>query len=67
MTPDVYVRTGDAGIFEKDGQLRIIDRAKDVSKLRTGALFAPKIHREQAEKSSPISARPSPSARARIS
>jgi long-chain acyl-CoA synthetase len=42
MTPDGYVRTGDAGFFEKDGQLRIIDRAKDVSKLRTGALFAPK-------------------------
>jgi long-chain acyl-CoA synthetase len=42
MTADGYVKTGDAGFFEKDGQLRIIDRAKDVGKLRTGALFAPK-------------------------
>lgn len=42
MTPDGYVRTGDAGFFEKDGQLRIIDRAKDVGKLNNGALYAPK-------------------------
>ncbi|MCA0399324.1 MAG: AMP-binding protein [Proteobacteria bacterium] len=42
MTEDGFVRTGDAGFFEKDGQLRIIDRAKDVGKLRDGALFAPK-------------------------
>jgi len=42
MTPDGFVKTGDAGFFEKDGQLRIIDRAKDVGKLRNGALFAPK-------------------------
>jgi long-chain acyl-CoA synthetase len=42
MTPDGFVKTGDAGFFEKDGQLRIIDRAKDVGKLRSGALFAPK-------------------------
>jgi long-chain acyl-CoA synthetase len=42
MTEDGYVKTGDAGFFEKDGQLRIIDRAKDVGRLRSGALFAPK-------------------------
>jgi long-chain acyl-CoA synthetase len=42
MTPDGFVRTGDAGFFEKDGQLRIIDRAKDVGKLNNGALYAPK-------------------------
>ncbi|EBX4816854.1 long-chain fatty acid--CoA ligase, partial [Salmonella enterica subsp. enterica serovar Newport] len=42
MTEDGYVKTGDAGFFEKDGQLRIIDRAKDVGKLNDGALFAPK-------------------------
>ncbi len=42
MTPDGFVKTGDAGFFEKDGQLRIIDRAKDVGRLRSGALFAPK-------------------------
>ncbi len=43
ITPDGFVRTGDAGFFEpKTGHLKIIDRAKDVSKLRSGALFAPK-------------------------
>ena len=42
LTGDGYVKTGDAGFFEADGQLRIIDRAKDVGKLRNGALFAPK-------------------------
>jgi long-chain acyl-CoA synthetase len=42
MTPDGFVKTGDAGFFEKDGQLRIIDRAKDVGKLKNGALYAPK-------------------------
>jgi long-chain acyl-CoA synthetase len=42
MTADGFVKTGDAGFFEKDGQLRIIDRAKDVGKLRNGALYAPK-------------------------
>lgn len=42
VTEDGFVRTGDAGMFDKDGQLRIIDRAKDVGKLRDGRLFAPK-------------------------
>ena len=42
LTPDGFVKTGDAGFFEKDGQLKIIDRAKDVGKLSDGALFAPK-------------------------
>ena len=42
LTPDGFIRTGDAGFFESDGQLKIIDRAKDVGKLRDGALFAPK-------------------------
>jgi long-chain acyl-CoA synthetase len=42
MTTDGFVKTGDAGFFEKDGQLRIIDRAKDVGRLNSGALFAPK-------------------------
>lgn len=42
MTPDGYVKTGDAGFFDTDGQLKIIDRAKDVGKLSNGALFAPK-------------------------
>ncbi|WP_199498831.1 AMP-binding protein [Mesorhizobium denitrificans] len=42
VTADGFVKTGDAGFFEPDGQLRIIDRAKDVGKLNGGALFAPK-------------------------
>jgi long-chain acyl-CoA synthetase len=42
LTEDGYVKTGDAGFFDTDGQLKIIDRAKDVGKLTTGALFAPK-------------------------
>ncbi len=38
-----WVATGDAGFIEKDtGHLRIIDRAKDVGKLSTGEMFAPK-------------------------
>jgi long-chain acyl-CoA synthetase len=41
-TAEGWVHTGDAGFFDKDGQLKIIDRAKDVGKLNSGALFAPK-------------------------
>jgi len=41
-TADGWLRTGDAGIFDSDGHLRIIDRAKDVGRLSGGALFAPK-------------------------
>ncbi|MBM9596095.1 AMP-binding protein [Roseitranquillus sediminis] len=41
--PEGWVATGDAGFFDEEtGQLRIIDRAKDVGKLASGALFAPK-------------------------
>jgi long-chain acyl-CoA synthetase len=36
-----YFHTGDAGFFDADGHLKIIDRAKDVGKLATGALYAP--------------------------
>jgi long-chain acyl-CoA synthetase len=36
-----YFRTGDAGFFDADGHLKIIDRAKDVGKLAHGAVFAP--------------------------
>jgi long-chain acyl-CoA synthetase len=43
MTPDGFVKTGDAGFFDaKSGQLKIIDRAKDVGKLKDGTLFPPK-------------------------
>jgi long-chain acyl-CoA synthetase len=42
-TPDGWVRTGDAGFIEpKSGHLKILDRAKDVGKLKDGTLFAPK-------------------------
>ena len=36
-----YFKTGDAGVLDQDGHLRIIDRAKDVGQLAGGALFAP--------------------------
>ena len=36
-----WFRTGDAGFFDPDGQLKIIDRAKDLGKLNGGAMFAP--------------------------
>jgi long-chain acyl-CoA synthetase len=41
-TADGWVHTGDAGYFDEDGHLKIIDRAKDVGKLRDGSIFAPK-------------------------
>jgi len=41
-TADGWVHTGDAGLMTEDGHLRIIDRAKDVGRLTSGALFAPK-------------------------
>lgn len=41
-TNDNWVHTGDAGFFDSDGHLKIIDRAKDVGKLNDGGLFAPK-------------------------
>jgi len=36
-----YIHTGDAGFFDADGHLRIIDRAKDVGRLADGSMFAP--------------------------
>ena len=39
---DGWFHTGDAGYLDTDGQLKIIDRAKDVGKLADGSLFAPK-------------------------
>ena len=42
FTEDGYVKTGDAGLIGSDGQLKIIDRAKDVGWLASGQLFAPK-------------------------
>ena len=42
-TEDGWCRTGDAGFFDQEGHLRIIDRAKDVGKLNDGSMFAPKF------------------------
>jgi long-chain acyl-CoA synthetase len=38
---DGWLATGDAGFLDRDGQLVIIDRAKDVSHLLDGSVFAP--------------------------
>ncbi|MFO1200261.1 MAG: AMP-binding protein [Burkholderiaceae bacterium] len=40
--PDGWYHTGDAGYLDREGHLKIIDRAKDVGKLAGGGLFAPK-------------------------
>ena len=40
--PEGWFHTGDAGYFDADGHLKIIDRVKDVGKLADGSLFAPK-------------------------
>jgi len=39
---DGWFHTGDAGLLDADGHLRIIDRAADVGRLADGTLFAPK-------------------------
>jgi long-chain acyl-CoA synthetase len=38
-----WLKTGDAGFFDKQGHLVIIDRAKDVGKLTDGSAFAPQF------------------------
>jgi long-chain acyl-CoA synthetase len=38
-----WILTGDAGLFDSEGQLKIIDRIKDVGALSDGSLFAPKF------------------------
>ena len=50
LTPDGYVKTGDAGFFdEKTGHLKIIDRAKDVGRLGDGTIVCAEISREPIE------------------
>ncbi len=39
---DGWLHSGDAGFFDADGHLKIIDRARDVGRLSGGTLFAPK-------------------------
>ncbi len=41
-TEDGWIMSGDAGYIDDQGQLRIIDRAKDVGQLTDGTMFAPK-------------------------
>jgi long-chain acyl-CoA synthetase len=42
-TADGWVHTGDAGFIDpKSGQLKIVDRAKDVGRLKDGTVLAPK-------------------------
>jgi long-chain acyl-CoA synthetase len=43
ISPDGYFLTGDAGFLDADGDLKIIDRARDVGKLADGTLFAPQF------------------------
>jgi long-chain acyl-CoA synthetase len=42
MDAERWFHTGDAGYFDPDGHVKIIDRVKDVGKLADGTLFAPK-------------------------
>ena len=42
-TADGWVHTGDAGFIDDAEHLHIIDRAKDVGKLKDGSMFAPKF------------------------
>ncbi|MCB1939174.1 MAG: AMP-binding protein [Rhodocyclaceae bacterium] len=41
LNEEGYFLTGDAGFFDEEGHLKIIDRAKDVGKLNSGGMFAP--------------------------
>jgi long-chain acyl-CoA synthetase len=41
-TVEGLVHSGDAGFLDRDGHLKIIDRARDVGRLADGTLFAPK-------------------------
>ncbi|QQS12232.1 MAG: AMP-binding protein [Rhodospirillales bacterium] len=43
ITPDGWLRTGDAGFVDPSGHVVIIDRAKDVGKLADGTPFAPQF------------------------
>ena len=40
---DGWLHSGDAGFLDAHGQLKIVDRAKDVSRLADGTIFAPKF------------------------
>jgi long-chain acyl-CoA synthetase len=40
---DGWLHSGDAGFMDHDGHLKIVDRARDVSRLADGTIFAPKF------------------------
>jgi long-chain acyl-CoA synthetase len=43
LTPDGWMRTGDAGYFDRDGRLVVIDRVKDIATTRSGVKFSPQF------------------------
>ena len=43
ITDQGFFKTGDAGFFDAEGQLKIIDRSKDIGKLKDGTMFAPQF------------------------
>ena len=43
LTADGWLRTGDTGVLEAGGTLRIVDRATDAGRLRDGTPFTPKF------------------------
>jgi long-chain acyl-CoA synthetase len=43
LTEDGWLRSGDAGYFDEDGHLIVIDRAKDVMTLHDGTKFSPQF------------------------
>ena len=43
LDSDGWLASGDAGFVDERGHLRVVDRAKDVSKLADGTLFAPQF------------------------
>jgi long-chain acyl-CoA synthetase len=43
LTPDGWLKTGDAGYLDRRGHLVIVDRARDVGKLSDGTALAPQF------------------------
>jgi len=43
LTPDGWMRTGDAGYLDAKGRLVVIDRVKDIARTSTGVRFSPQF------------------------